>query len=326
MPVPVYPPLPDNVPTHPLVVIDYELIRARDPIEIERLWEAATSLGFWYLMNHGADKEVNDMFDLGAKYMALPFDEKMEFTQGQGGSNFGYKHLASIQIDPSGTRDANEYFNIAQDDAFSYPSVTHRTYPTLINDAMQPVITPFTRKSVEVNNTLIDVFNDRLGLPADELGKRHDMTELSGNGAKFIRVPPNLNTGEKAVGHHTDFGSLPIPGHAICNIGDALHILSGGILRSSIHRVLTPPGDQSKFERFSIVFFFRPGNSVLLNALSKESSLIKAAVDRAVDPKVFNTGATALEWLSRRVTYRRAVNQKDPQLWTAGQGTEGKAY
>ncbi|GJJ08949.1 hypothetical protein Clacol_003169 [Clathrus columnatus] len=300
MPVPVYPPLPDNVPTHPLVVIDYELIRARDPIEIERLWEAATSLGFC-LMNHGADKEVNDMFDLGAKYMALPFDEKMEFTQGQGGSNFGYKHLASIQIDPSGTRDANEYFNIAQDDAFSYPSVTHRTYPTLINDAMQPVITPFTRKSVEVNNTLIDVFNDRLGLPADELGKRHDMTELSGNGAKFIRVPPNLNTGEKAVGHHTDFGSLTF-----------LHNRLGGL------QVLSP--DTGTWQ------YIKARNSVLLNALSKESSLIKAAVDRAVDPKVFNTGATALEWLSRRVTYRRAVNQKDPQLWTAGQGTEGKAY
>lgn len=30
----------------------------------------------------------------------------------------------------------------------------------------------------------------------------------------------------------------PIPGHAICNIGDALALLSGGILRSNIHRVV----------------------------------------------------------------------------------------
>lgn len=30
----------------------------------------------------------------------------------------------------------------------------------------------------------------------------------------------------------------PIPGHAICNIGDALNIFSGGILRSNIHRVV----------------------------------------------------------------------------------------
>ena len=30
----------------------------------------------------------------------------------------------------------------------------------------------------------------------------------------------------------------PLPGHAICNIGDSLNIFSGGILRSNIHRVV----------------------------------------------------------------------------------------
>ena len=30
----------------------------------------------------------------------------------------------------------------------------------------------------------------------------------------------------------------PIPGHAICNIGDAMTIFSGGILRSNLHRVV----------------------------------------------------------------------------------------
>ena len=29
-----------------------------------------------------------------------------------------------------------------------------------------------------------------------------------------------------------------MPGYAICNVGDALNIFSGGILRSSIHRVV----------------------------------------------------------------------------------------
>lgn len=30
----------------------------------------------------------------------------------------------------------------------------------------------------------------------------------------------------------------PIPGHAICNLGDAMSIFSGGILRSNLHRVV----------------------------------------------------------------------------------------
>ncbi|KIJ42554.1 hypothetical protein M422DRAFT_170941 [Sphaerobolus stellatus SS14] len=349
MPVPSYPPFPDNVPTHPLFIIDHELIKAGDPKEIERLWEAATSLGFWYLKNHGTENEVDAMFDLGAKVMSLPLDEKMKFSQGDGGKSFGYKSLGSNLIEASGLRDAYEDFNIAKDDAVSYPSVTHRTYPTPINDAMQSVVAPFVRKSVEVTKMLIDVFNDKLGLPADELGRRHSITEVSGNQARFIRVPSNLPLGKTARGHHTDFGSLsflhnrlgglqvllpgtetwqyikPIPGHAICNIGDALHILSGGVLHSNIHRVLPPPGDQANFERHSVVFFLRPGNSVLLNALTEESSLIKASVDRA-EPGRFTTGTTAGEWHSRRVKYRRAINQKDPQSWVAGQGTEGKIY
>ncbi len=41
------PPFPDDVPTHPLLVIDYELIHAHNEEEIERLWRAATELGFW---------------------------------------------------------------------------------------------------------------------------------------------------------------------------------------------------------------------------------------------------------------------------------------
>ena len=47
MPVPTVPPFPDDVPTVPLLVIDYKLILERNEAEIDRLWEAATKLGFW---------------------------------------------------------------------------------------------------------------------------------------------------------------------------------------------------------------------------------------------------------------------------------------
>lgn len=41
------PPFPNDVPTHPLLVIDYELLLKRDETEIDKLWKAATELGFW---------------------------------------------------------------------------------------------------------------------------------------------------------------------------------------------------------------------------------------------------------------------------------------
>lgn len=43
----VLPAFPDNVPTHPLLVIDYSLIAAGNTEEVDKLWKAATELGFW---------------------------------------------------------------------------------------------------------------------------------------------------------------------------------------------------------------------------------------------------------------------------------------
>ncbi len=37
---------------------------------------------------------------------------------------------------------------------------------------------------------------------------------------------------------HVGLPFQPIPGHAICNIGDAMAIFSAGILRSNLHRVV----------------------------------------------------------------------------------------
>jgi hypothetical protein len=42
-----HPPFPEDLPIHPLFVIDYELIKAGNKHEIERLWTAGTTLGFW---------------------------------------------------------------------------------------------------------------------------------------------------------------------------------------------------------------------------------------------------------------------------------------
>ena len=46
MPGVISPPFPDNVPTHPLLVVDFELIKKEDPEEVNKLWKAATELGF----------------------------------------------------------------------------------------------------------------------------------------------------------------------------------------------------------------------------------------------------------------------------------------
>lgn len=70
-----------------------------------------------------------------------------------------------------------------------------------------------------------------------------------------------------------------------------------------------PPGEQSKYDRWSLVYFTRPGNSVLLNALARESPIIAEAVAKH-PAKKFQTDATSYEWFSRRIKYQRIKNRK----------------
>ncbi|TFK80130.1 Clavaminate synthase-like protein, partial [Polyporus arcularius HHB13444] len=340
------PAFPEDVPTHPLLVVDYQLVRAGDEDEIAKLWKAATELGFWYLRNHDIEEEVDAMFDVGQETIALPLEEKLKYELGDQGLAFGYKAAGVQVMDDHGTRDVTEFLNISKDDALAWPTPVHRTYPSTITSHMESAVKPFVRKALEINHFLIDVLNDKLGLPKGSLAAFHKAEEHSGCIARVIRAPPHVGPDEKLfLTAHTDYGSLtllhnrlgglqvlppgsdrfyysrltffalqPLPGHAICNIGDALNIFSGGILRSSIHRVIPPPKDQARHERWSLVYFTRPNDSVILRAQSEKSGDIAAAVADAPAGK-FDTGVTAQEWIARRFRSQRAANYKGPETW-----------
>jgi isopenicillin N synthase-like dioxygenase len=98
----------------------------------------------------------------------------------------------------------------------------------------------------------------------------------------------------------------PLPGHCIINLGDALVKFSSSMLRSNIHRVVAPPGDQGKVTRYSLVYFCRPEDDVVLK------SLVDGGEDEDEDE------VTAKEWI-----LRRALGRRKPDGWAASEGTEG---
>lgn len=49
----------------------------------------------------------------------------------------------------------------------------------------------------------------------------------------------------------------PKPGHAVVNVGDALRFISGGVLESSLHRII-PHKDEMGRHKYSIVYLLRP--------------------------------------------------------------------
>lgn len=105
----------------------------------------------------------------------------------------------------------------------------------------------------------------------------------------------------------------PLPGHAIINLGDALVKFSGGLLRSNIHRVISPPGRQAECTRYSLVYFSRPEDDVLLQAL-EESPLIKERMDGREREQALNSK----EWILKRALGSR----KGIQGWKDSRGTE----
>lgn len=80
-------------------------------------------------------------------------------------------------------------------------------------------------------------------------------------------LPPTALMSELGQGHLSKPEWVyvkPLPGHAIVNMGDAMVKFSSGLLRSNIHRVVTPPSPQDAATRYSLVYFCRPCDDVSL--------------------------------------------------------------
>jgi len=337
------PPFPDDVPTHPLLVIDYEKLKAGDKAEQDTLWEACTALGFFYLKNHGVDTQP--MWEMGEATMALPMEEKMKFEQGDSGRSLGYKAAGANNTDEYGSLDTVEFMNVSKDDALARPRIVHRTYPSTVEERMSG-IKAFIEASDSINRTILDLMSDRLELPREVLREKHNATAISPSESRVIRNPPmphGMTKEQVAIGAHSDFGSLsflhnilgglqvlvpgtnswqyikPLPGHAICNIGDSLTIYSGGVLRSNLHRVVPPPGAQSNFTRWSLVYFLRPATSAILEPLTQSPIVAAASQNNKLE---VGENVTAGEWFARRVKNQRVANRTGPETWRASRGTE----
>ena len=55
---------------------------------------------------------------------------------------------------------------------------------------------------------------------------------------------------------------------AVVNMGDAMVLLTGGAVRSNLHRVAYAPGEQASLDRYSIAYFARPEDDVILEDLT----------------------------------------------------------
>jgi isopenicillin N synthase-like dioxygenase len=88
------------------------------------------------------------------------------------------------------------------------------------------------------------------------------------------------------------------PDSIIVNVADALEFLSGGYLKSTVHRVVRPPADQALNPRLSLIYFARPEAAIKLRPV-RSPLLERLGLQKPVDKGL--ASVTAEEWARARI-------------------------
>lgn len=179
----------------------------------------------------------------------------------------------------------------------------------------------------EIVQKLLILFAIILELPEDYFLKVHRYEEKSDCHLRYMKYHRRTDEENEKLGNiwskgHTDFGSLtllfrqpvaalqvrtpegewkwvkPYPGSITVNLADSLQFLTNGFLKSSIHRVVTPPPDQRSLDRLGLLYFVRPEDSLELRPVVSEV-LQRLGYNNSTDNGA--VGVTAGDWVKARV-------------------------
>jgi isopenicillin N synthase-like dioxygenase len=259
--------------------------------------------GFFHVTGHGlTDAQIRHQYALAAAIFDLPLDEKLQYKSDTASGDFrGYKPRS---IGKLAARDTDERYNIAK---FTQEHA-HLSHPQLVQRHL-PEIETFSRHIHDrILLPLLRIFAIALELEdKDFFVSRHAYDAPGLEYLRYMKYHPRTREADAEVDNiwargHTDYNTLtflfhqPIAGlqvltpesadapsewkyvHSprdaiIVNVADALEFLSGGYLRSTIHRVVRPPEDQAAEPRLSLIYFARPQADVKLKPM--ESPLLK---------------------------------------------------
>jgi isopenicillin N synthase-like dioxygenase len=94
---------------------------------------------------------------------------------------------------------------------------------------------------------------------------------------------------------------------------------TNGLLRSNIHRVVSPPGEQAKETRYSLVYFARPEDDVVLRRLEGSDVIPQLAEGQSEE------ATNSKEWIKLQAMRLKADNTSEEErmrLWKeSGRGT-----
>ena len=274
---------PTTTPALPIVDL-----RRDDTTTAAAIGQACRAHGFFYVTGHGVDEALCRRLEaLSHRFFALPDSVKTRFAMNRGGRAWrGWFALGGELT--SGRPDWKEGLYIGTelppDDPRVRAGLPLHGANLLPADDVLPgfasTIGEYMAEVTRLGHRVMAAIAVSLDLPADYFASRYTADPLV-----LFRifqypsreVPPGVDA-QHGVGEHTDYGLLtllrqdevgglqvrtpqgwvaapPVPESFVCNIGDMLDRMTGGLYRSTPHRVAL---NRSGRDRLSFPLFFDP--------------------------------------------------------------------
>jgi isopenicillin N synthase-like dioxygenase len=285
-----------------LPIIDVAPLFSHDTAErlavARQLGEACRDAGFFYATGHGIDPVLLSGLERASHiFFALSEAEKLEIAMARGGRAWrGYFPVGGELT--SGRPDQKEgiYFGteLGLDDprvARGVPLHGANQFPAR-PAGMRGLVIDYMNAATRTAHAIMEGIALSLELDADYFRRHYtaDPTVLF----RIFHYPSTLSSSQDwSVGEHTDYGLLtllaqddcgglqvktprgwieapPVPGALVCNIGDMLDRLTGGLYRSTPHRARNVSGRG----RLSFPVFFDPGFEAEIRPLPERASFV----------------------------------------------------
>ncbi len=250
-----------------------------------KIGRACRDVGFFYIVGHGVEEDLQGRLEaVSRRFFAQELTAKLEIGMAKGGRAWrGYFPVGGELT--SGKPDLKEGIYFGAELAEGHPLVKAATPlhgPNLFPSGLpefKKIVLDYMAALTGVGHALMAGISLSLGLDESYFADRYTADPLTL--FRIFNYPPaSPGAGEASpfgVGEHTDYGLLtilrqdlsgglqikiksdwidapPVPNAFVCNIGDMLDRLTGGLYLSTPHRVQNRAGH----DRLSFPFFFDP--------------------------------------------------------------------
>ncbi|KAJ7027597.1 2OG-Fe(II) oxygenase [Mycena alexandri] len=249
---------------------------------LQQIRRASETVGLFYIQKHGIPEEILSRC-LAASADFFSFDDKTKLALWQEdppASNVGYRPSLDSKLDPQGTPDLMEGLTLHWEDLNADEAGSQNKWPVKV-PALRQATLHYYAHALELGTMLLQLIALAMGLEEDFL------LNMTGNNSSRMRLLryPSQSRDVIAAGSHSDFGLFtillqqpgmealqlavpktgwtvipPIPGTLVVNLGDQSSIVTNGVFRSALHRVVSRRGP----ERHSVPLFFMADADVVL--------------------------------------------------------------